>query len=248
MGLDYSIGDGRGHGRATINEYLMAAPGWPSVSVLLTYADVLIGVAASTRTSPRISVTASLSVYLTGPLEGGGAIEMPCHLTKSGRTVTVGETEILTDDGRPLGVAIGTFQASPRPQDTLSPRMTQGHRMERIESPHPTLADHVGLEVVEPGLTRIGLRPDLLNGTQSLQGGLVALLAEAAAQSAATADRATAAVVEGIEVHYLAAARVGPIQARAERVGPDLYRVTAHDTGMDDRIVCLVVARTREVG
>jgi acyl-coenzyme A thioesterase PaaI-like protein len=249
MGLEYHLEGGGGHGRATITDYLTAAPGWPSTAVILTFADVLIGVAASTRTAPRISVTSSLSVYLTGPLPGGGDIELVCHLTKSGRTVTVGETVIRSRaDGRLLGAAVGTFQASPRPQDTVSPLMVQSHRVERVDSPHPTLADHVGLEVVEPGRARIALRPDLLNGTQSLQGGLVALLGESAAQSAATAALGAPAVVDTIEVNYLSAARVGPIEARAEPIGRDLYRVTAHDPGMDDRIVCLIMARTRPAG
>ena len=45
MGFEYHLEGGGGHGRATITDYLTAAPGWPSTAVILTFADVLIGVA-----------------------------------------------------------------------------------------------------------------------------------------------------------------------------------------------------------
>ncbi|MDE3203154.1 MAG: hypothetical protein KGQ66_02910 [Acidobacteriota bacterium] len=246
MGFQYRMEDGGGQGRARIDDYLAAAPGWPGIAAVLTFADVLIGVAASTRTAPRISVTSSLSVHLTGSVPPGTEIDLSCRLTKSGRTVSVGETTVRSvADGRVIGLAVGTFQASPRPQDTVSARISEVQQIKHVVSGHPTLADHVGLVVTEPGIAEISLREDLLNGTQSLQGGLVALLAETAARTAASADLGRPAVVESIEVHYLAAARVGPFRAEAQAVGPGLYRVAAIDTGMADRIVCLVAARTR---
>ncbi len=258
MGLEYRLDEGTAWGRAALTDYLMAGPGWPSVSVLLTYADVLIGVSASTRTAPRISITSSLSVHLAGPVASGTEIEMRCHITRAGRTVTVGETTVYGSGGAVAAAAVGTFQASPRPQDVVPDAFGRLDGSGHVVSDHPTLADHVGLEVVRPGLARIALRPDLVNGTESLQGGLVALLGEVAAQSAAAAamgptggsgDARTGplAVVDSLEVHYLAAARVGPFLAQADAVGPHLWRVVITDPGMDDRVASLIVARTRPV-
>lgn len=257
MGLQYRVDEGAAWGRATITDYLMAGPGWPSASVLLTYADVLIGVSASTRTAPRISITSSLSIHLAGPVASGTELDMRCHITRAGRTVTVGETTLFGAGHAVAATAVGTFQASPRPQDVATGSFRNldgsGHRV----SPYPTLAQHVGLEVLRPGLARIVLRPDLMNATESLQGGLVALLGEVAAQSAAAAALGTSgipgaagavAVVDSLEVHYLAAARVGPFLAQADAVGPHLWRVAITDPGMDDRVASLIVARTRPAG
>jgi acyl-coenzyme A thioesterase PaaI-like protein len=144
-----------------------------------------------------------------------------------------------------LATSVGTFLASPRPQD-VAPRTLDRFRGPRtVTSTAATLADHVGLRVLEPGITEIEMRPDLTNATEALQGGLVALLGELAAQSAASALLGSTAVVDSLEVHYLAAARVGPFRAEAEVLSPSLVRVKARDPGRDGRLVSEMVARTR---
>lgn len=244
MGFDYRVHDGGGSGRAVLSEYLSVAPGWPSAAVLLTFADVLIGVAASRATAPRISVTSSLTVHLTGPADQGAEMDFRCRLLKSGRSVTVGET-VVTAGAAVIATAIGTFQASPRPQDTVAPWMTRTVTMEHVASPHPTFAEHVGLRDLQAGVAEIGLRPDLMNATEALQGGLVAFVGEMAARSAATAALGTTAVVDGLEVHYLAAARVGPFVARADTLGPRLQQVFVTDAGRDGRLLAVMAAHTR---
>jgi acyl-coenzyme A thioesterase PaaI-like protein len=107
------------------------------------------------------------------------------------------------------------------------------------------------LKTVEPGVAEMALRPDLLNATDSLQGGLVALLGEIAAQSIGTEAMGTPHVVDSLDVHYLAAARVGPFRARAQILalegGRPLVRVEVRDRGLDDRIASVMVASTRPV-
>jgi acyl-coenzyme A thioesterase PaaI-like protein len=236
-------------GRATVTDYASLAPGWPSAAVLLTYADVLIGLLASHQTAPRISITSSLSVHLPRPAPAGTELDLVGRLTKLGRTVTVGETTVrAVATGEVIGFAVGTFQASPRPQDVTPGSFDRFRRPEKVTSSARSLSDHVGLAVVQPGMAEISLRSDLTNSTESLQGGLVALLGEVAAQTAATTELGAPAVVDSLEVHYVAAARVGPFRAEANPLssGPrNLYRVEIRDPGRDDRIVAEVVARTR---
>lgn len=249
LGFEHRVEGDTCRGRARVTPYTTLAPGWPSTAVLLTYADVLIGLLASHRTAPRISITSSLSVHLSAPAPEGTEIELVGNLTKLGRTMTVGETTVRSSGtGEVLGLAIGVFQASPRPQDVAPASFNRFRSPQKITASAATLADHVGLRVVEPGVTEISLRPDLNNATESLQGGLVALLGEVAAQTAATSALGAPAVVESLEVHYLAAARVGPFRAEANILSPgprNLIRVEIRDPGRDDRIVSAVVARTR---
>jgi acyl-coenzyme A thioesterase PaaI-like protein len=88
-----------------------------------------------------------------------------------------------------------------------------------------------------------------MNATQSLQGGLIALLGEAAAQSAAGERRGSPQVVDSLEVHYLAAARVGPFRASGHVLSSSrertLVRVEISDPGRDHRTVSVVLAGTR---
>jgi len=249
MGFEHSLDDADGHGRATVGPYLMTAPGWPSVAALLTFADVLIGTTASRRTAPRISVTADLSVRVVAALPDDGRLELRSELVKAGRTMSVGETEIVSaHSGRRVAVAIGTFLASPRPQDVAPEGFGtrfESHQRPLITPDAATLADYVGLQVLEPGIAELALRPDLHNATESLQGGLVALLGEIAAQTAATEAAGCPHVVDSLDVHYLAAARTGPFLARASLLDLSLARVEIRDPGRGDRVVSVILARTR---
>jgi acyl-coenzyme A thioesterase PaaI-like protein len=252
LGFEHVIEDHVAAGSVTIDEYLCTGPGWPGVAALLTFADVLIGRLASRRTAPRISVTADLSVWVLGPLPPDGRISMSATLIKTGQSMSVGETEITAStSGHVVAAALGTFLASPRPVDRVPERLASGFptidRRQVVIA--PTLAEHVGLTVLEPGVTEIQRRPDLMNAAESLQGGLVALLGELAAQSAAGAATGSPHVVESLEVHYLAAARTGPFRATARLLSTEtdraLARVDVRDQGRENRLASVIIAGTR---
>jgi acyl-coenzyme A thioesterase PaaI-like protein len=249
MGFDCRIEGDLGLGQVSIGSYLRSAPQWPSTAALLTFADVVIGVLASHQTAPRISVTSNLAVHIVGPLPSDGALSMRGRLSKVGRSMTVGETEMrASESGDLVATAIGTFLASPRPQDVARITHARFGPMPGAQPNADTLAGHVGLRVIEPGLTEIGLRSDLTNATESLQGGLVALLGETAAQTAASSTAGAPAVVESLDVYYLAAAWVGPFRAAARLLRDDLFRVEIRDPGRDDRMVAIATARTCPAG
>jgi acyl-coenzyme A thioesterase PaaI-like protein len=251
--LDAEVDDRHANGSLIVDAYLQAdGIPWPNLSALLTLADVLIGRLASHHTAPRISVTANLGVRLFGPA-AGERIECRSRLRKVGRTMSVGDAEFYSSDAAtPFGTAIGTFLASPRPVDEVP---TGFLGMPSLTTPNnPTqrarrLADHVGIEFPEPGVAEIpALRPDLGNATASLQGGVVALLGEAATYSALRAHGSTDHVVDSIEVYYLAAARSGPFRATTQllNVGPARghARVEIRDVGQD-RLTSIIEATTR---
>lgn len=254
LGFQYELDEGGAHGRVGMSRHLcQSGTEWPSVSALLTFADVLIGVLASRRTAPRISITSDLTVRVFSPVPADGRVEMTGGLIKTGRSVSVGETEFRAADGALLARALGTFQASPRPVDEAPegiPALQERFQVEPepLSEPFP---ERVGLRVVAPGTTEMALRLDLLNGTESLQGGLVSLLAEEAARTSATEAAGRPHAVEDLDVRYLAAARVGPIRACAEVEVLDdrrgALRVEARDLGRDDRLCAVALATTRPV-
>lgn len=248
MGFEHAISDHRGGGRVNMGSYLRMGECWPGVAALLTFADVLIGQLASVRTAPRISVTSDLWVRVLAPVPEDGEIRMAASILKSGRTMTVGDTNFYSTSGDLLGTAVGTFLASPRPRDELPEGFDETVWSGGLEQVAPTLAEQVGLRVLGPGRAEMALRPDLVNATESLQGGLVALLGEVAAATAATEATGERHVVDELQVRYLSAARVGPFRTSAdvyESAKAPFVRVEVRDPGRQDRIASLIMAGTR---
>jgi acyl-coenzyme A thioesterase PaaI-like protein len=234
-------------GSLLIDPYLQAEGlPWPNVASLLTMADVLIGRLASHHTAPRISVTSDLGIRLFDP-PVGERVQFRAILLKVGRTMSVGEARLFSEySGAMVGTALGTFLASPRPADVVP----FGFSMERRdEAPRArTLAEQVGVTRTRPGVAEMpALRTDLTNATQSLQGGIVALLGEEATYSAVKAGGGDQ-VIDTLEVHYVSAGRIGPFRASAETLGRDpsrgYFRVEVRDLGLD-RLIAVIETTTR---
>jgi hypothetical protein len=79
-----------------------------------------------------------------------------------------------------------------------------------------------------------------------LQGAIVSLLAEAAAEELATRVLGRPCRVADVDIRYLAMARVGPVWTRAHWIGPEgsgSVRVELRDRGNGDRVTAAVLAR-----
>ncbi len=207
-------------------------------SVLLTLSDVLIGSLANEAALPRITMTVDLNVRVLQPITSASGFTGEARILKSGRTTTFGEATFAAagSDG-PAVLSHGTFIASPRPQD-LGFSIATG--LPRALAPRPMpqpLAERVGCRVVETGVAEVDRREDLLNPADTLQGGLLALVAEEAACSL----HPGLAPVE-LDVRYLSAVRIGPARARAAQLGP-IVRVEIRDAGNDDRLAAVAAVR-----
>jgi len=221
----------------------------PRASVLLTFADIACGIASAQHAAPRIVVTVDLVVRLL-EVPRPGPIDVVSQLLKAGRTLQVGESRYTLRGGtQPFATAVATFSASPRPSDVLvtpPPAEHLGRQHAYPTLPVP-LAERVGVRVVEPGRTEIEHRAEHSNSTSTLQGGLVALVGEVAAETLAEAELGAVAPAHELDVRYLRGARVGPAVARAELLHRDdraaTMRVEVRDAGADDRLVALVTAR-----
>ena len=213
----------------------MRAPGAGAVrpSILATIADVLAGIQANHTIAGRLPLTLDIEVRTTRPM--GEWVRASSRLLKVGRTTVAGEVSFSDPaSGAVVALSYVTFIESPRPQD-LSPNATTIMRTTgTLTRPFP---DHVGARIVEPGVVEIDHRPFVLQNSGTLQGGVVALLGEYAAESL------TGRPVVDLDVRYLSTVRVGPARATARAVAPDLMRVEIRDEGKAGRLAARSMAR-----
>jgi acyl-coenzyme A thioesterase PaaI-like protein len=241
--LGFTMGEDLSVARATVvPELCVPETDVVLTSVLLTWADVLAGPLATEATMPRVCMTNDLTVRLLSR-PPTGAVDLRAEVLKSGRTTTFTETWLAPAGAptAPFAVAHGTFVASPRPQDTIDLTMLVGDRGSRpLLAPLP---ERLGVRVIEPGVAEVDRRDELLNPADTLQGGVVALVAEMAALSVAGGG----AVVHELDVRYLRATRVGPARATArvlrDHGATTTTEVRVVDAGADGRLAAVVVAR-----
>lgn len=202
-------------------------------AVLATVADVMAGLPTANALAPRLPLTLDIDVRTVGP--AGERLWLASRLLKVGRTTVAAEVAFTDGPGGPL-VALSylTFVASPRPQDT-TPYEIAG--MRTTGSLPVPMADHVGARVVAPGMVEIDRRPFVIQASGTLQGGIVALLGELAAESLVGRP------VLDLDTRYLATIRVGPARAEATAVGGAHVRVEVRDTGNGDRLAARIMAR-----
>jgi acyl-coenzyme A thioesterase PaaI-like protein len=207
-------------------------------SILAAWADVVAGYIAVGLFDPGVPVTLDLDVHLHRPAVAIDEVRMVGGVQKSGRSVSVLSIEILGDHVA-IGFAHATFMAAPNP----SLRMPTVVRDEGLLHLHPPrldvpFAERAGCERLAPGLASIPLRPDGLNASGTLNGGLLALAVEEAALSARPGD-----TLASVSMRYVQPVRVGPAVARAD-VRDGLGNVVVRDAGRDDRLAVIATTRT----
>lgn len=222
-------------GDATITDALRSAgSGLPRASVLATIADCMAGIPACLATAPRLAVT--LDIVVRNVAERcGDRLEVAGEIVKQGRSTVAGEVRF--SDARTndlVALSYVTFMASPRPQDQAPPLLRGMRTTGSMASPFP---DYVGIRIVEPGVVEVDLVHFVMQASRTLQGGVVALLGEVAAESL------TSSPVLDLDVRYLSAVRVGPGRATATRLGNDLVRVEVRDSGSADRLASVILVR-----
>jgi acyl-coenzyme A thioesterase PaaI-like protein len=183
-------------------------------SVLATWADVLTGTVAGQAMSPRIPLTLDLEVQLQRGARRGDQIGADATALKIGRTIVVCETTFRDETtNAPVAVAHASFIASPDPRHVFPsgfPRMSYPNG--RLTRP---LADRIGGRTVAPGTVEVPKRPDGLNASDAIQGGIVAFAVEEAAMSLVEEP----VVIEALNLRYLRQISKGPARAVADLHG-----------------------------
>jgi acyl-coenzyme A thioesterase PaaI-like protein len=186
----------------------------PRISMLATYADNAGGLDAS-MSFGSVAPTLDLSVHVVR-CPGSSDFTYESRLIKVGRRVTVAETWFTgAGDADPYAVAVSTFVVvgEPEPDGVVLP----SHLDPPFSPPLPLdvpIEDHVGITTVAPGIVDIEHRPSIGNSRGTLQGGMVALVAERACETLLEAE-GVPHVVTSIDLRYLSPMRVGPVRTTA---------------------------------
>lgn len=210
-------------------------------SVLAAWADILTGLLAMSVLTAAVPVTLDLSLDVVAPLHGCPVIEARSWVVKAGRSVVALAVEFTVAGSRePVAISSGTFMASPNPDFVLPPLTETVRPMAVPGGPlREPFADRAGCQRRGVASAVLPRRDDGLNATNTVNGALLALVAEEAVLTAADPG----AVLSSLRMRYVRPARTGPVVATAERFG-SLYRVGVRDEGQANRLAVEVTART----
>jgi acyl-coenzyme A thioesterase PaaI-like protein len=236
LSFDFELSEDatRGHGHATITSATRSSEALVRPSVLLTIADIVGGVPAMYASAPKLALTLDMSIHLNGN-QVESELEVTSNVVKIGSRTVVSEVRFINLQSRHLtALSHLTFMTSPRPNDLACPIHT---KFESHGTLQKSLGECLGLRTMRPGVTELDRRPYVVQPAGHLQGGVVAFLAESAAESM------TGFPVVDLEIKFLSGIRVGPGRATAERFGDELVRIEVRDIGDENRLAALGIGR-----
>jgi uncharacterized protein (TIGR00369 family) len=252
--------------RTRVTPQLASADGDVRIGVLATLVDVVGGAIAARVLRPDWLATADLSIGLVGPVVGPWVAARGSVLRRGRTTLVIEALVVAVDadgddlevDGRapdPVAWASMTFAVLPakNPDSPVQAAselpLRWGFRGGELALP---IMESLPVTVLDSAAGRVSVpvRPYLHNSFGAAQGGVVALIAEAAAAEALGAAQGrdgSSMVVTDLQIAYLALGRVGPIvsSVRVLATGPDGRAgavVELRDAGADDRVTSVVNA------
>ena len=169
---------------------------------------------------------------------------------RGGRSVT-STVEVTSDLGVPVATGAASFaRVRRRPDDPPKPLVTSEDAARLFRGAGTLslpLREEAGIEVVDraAGVVEVAVTPDLRNPAGTMQGAMVALVAEAAAEDLVSATFGQDVVVVDLDLRYLARTSAGPVRTEARLLGDCLespVEVQLVDTSTD-QVTTLVYAR-----
>jgi uncharacterized protein (TIGR00369 family) len=243
--------------RAPAVPEIRARDGSLQAGAVATMVDVLAGVLTFHVVYPDWMATSGLSVHLTGR-PGPDTIEAAGRVIRAGRTMVIVDVNIREQGvppggpGSPLGTAMISFSRLARREDT-PPFEPDRENAETVEFGIPgsglrqPYRHAAGVRFLDEraGVAEIEMRPYVRNSLGALQGGMIAVLADAAGESAAAAAAARPMTTRDLTIQYLSQGKKGPFRTRTRvvRLTEDtaLTRVEVVDRGAEDRPVAVVM-------
>jgi uncharacterized protein (TIGR00369 family) len=181
----------------------------------------------------------------------GSVVEARGAVLRAGRTTVVIEVALVDDAERDIGLATMSFAVLPR-RDTNPDAdhvregpTTMATRESRLRRP---LLEELGVRVrdVELGIIEVPVAEWSLNSMGAMQGGVVATVADVAAEAALRSATDEPLVVTDLYVTYLGFGRVGPVVTAVEVLGTGpghgAARVELVDSGAENRQMTVVHA------
>ncbi|MGD0391305.1 MAG: hypothetical protein ABSC41_01550 [Acidimicrobiales bacterium] len=219
-------------------------------SVLSFVIDVVAGIPLD-RDPGVWTLTSDMSVRMR-LMAAPERIDASSTILRQGRRSATSLVELRTDEGAPIATgAIGFVNIPRRTTDPPKPNVPLGQIPSIFRDPGTLarpLREEAGITVIDAaeGVVQVEVTPELRNPAGTLQGAMVALLAEAAAEDLMATRFESPVVVTDLDLRYLRKAQVGPVRTRSRLLGtgPDApVQVELIDTSTD-QITTLVYART----
>jgi uncharacterized protein (TIGR00369 family) len=225
--------------------------GYARAGALATLVDVIGGGLAANAAAPGWIATADLTLHLVGAARPGSTVEARASVLRAGRTTVVIEVALVDEREHRVGIATMSFAVLPR-RDT-NPEMstirespsTMATADSRLARP---LLEELGVEVLDRarGVIEVPVVDWSLNSMGAMQGGVVATVAEIAAETALRAATSEPLVVNDLAVTYLGFGKVGPVRTAVDVLatadGHGSARVELVDAGAENRQMTVVHA------
>jgi acyl-coenzyme A thioesterase PaaI-like protein len=217
-------------------------------SVLSFVIDVVAGIPLD-QDAGVWTLTSDMSVRMR-PMLAPLRVDATGTILRQGRRSATSLVELRTDEGNPIATGAISFTKVPRKvTDPPKPNVPLG-QIPLMFRDASTLAlplrEAAGIEVIDAaeGVVQVDVTAGLRNPAGTLQGAMVALVAEAAAEDLLATRFGIPVVVTGLDLRYLRKAEVGPVRTRSKLLGsgPDApVQIELIDTSTDE-ITTLVYA------
>jgi acyl-coenzyme A thioesterase PaaI-like protein len=222
-------------------------------SVIAFMIDVVAGVVLDDDPDAWM-LTSDMSVRMR-PRRAPAFLSTRSTILRRGRRSAAAVVDLVSDEDEPVATgAIGFARVERRQTDPPKPP-SSSQRISAMFDGSRTLVrplrEEAGIVVLDPtsGVLEMPVTPGLRNPAGTLQGAMVALFAEAAAEEMASARFDMAAVVTELDLRYLAQTQEGPVRSTCTLLGdgPDApMRVELSDQSTG-RLTTLVYARATTV-
>lgn len=218
------------------------------ISALVLMVDMGGGLHAHRAAHPDWTFTNDLSVRIAAR-PAPSRILARTRVLRAGRGTMMTEVELQGDDDH-FGLAYAGFNRQARrvgdhPNPDIDEAARRWGRYTPLDAP---LFDTVGVQIVDAahGRVEVAMRDDLRNPAGALQGAMISIVGEAAAEALLQHHGLARPIITDIDIRYLAMGRVGPIHSRARLLGTtptDAIAVELYDRGNDDRIISTQLLR-----
>lgn len=231
--------EGRVEGHAPAVGHLRGAHGGVQTGALLTMLDFVGGLCGGLAALPEGWVVSTNLSARVLTVDHVGPLRIDAEVLRRGRNNVVTAVQLQDEGARDALIVDGILTSAILVPENGPPPwqrplvLTPGNPW---TEPEPALADWIGARAINETTMEVPLADELRNPWGILHGGVVATLADLAA------EHATGRITTDVVLHFLAPNRAGPVRAAARLLDPATALVEVRDEGAD-RVTALAITR-----
>lgn len=223
-------------------------------SVISFAVDAVAGIAID-GDPDRWTFTTDMSIRMR-PVPAPDSVSAVNTILRAGRRTVTSMVEVTSNDGAPIATGALGFATVPRkpddpPKPVVLPDQAPAMFAEHYATLDQPVRDAAGIEVIDAaeGIVQIEVTPAVRNPARTLQGAMVALVAEAATEDLIEARFGQPCVVTDLDLRYVGQAQVGPVRTRTRLLGTtaDAPLEVALVDQSTDKVTTLVYTRAAAI-